>query len=52
MINIGIAYWFGYKIENKERFKLIKEAGYRLRPLQYSYRSYPSYKWKYTSAAN
>lgn len=28
MITTGIYYWFGYQIESKERFKLIKEAGF------------------------
>lgn len=28
MIETGIYYWFGYQIENKERFKLIKESGF------------------------
>lgn len=28
MIKTGIYYWFGYQIENKERLKLIKEAGF------------------------
>ncbi|MFL0270143.1 sugar phosphate isomerase/epimerase family protein [Candidatus Clostridium radicumherbarum] len=28
MIKTGISYWFGYQIENKERFKLIKESGF------------------------
>lgn len=28
MIKTGIYFWFGYQIDNKERFKLIKEAGF------------------------
>jgi L-ribulose-5-phosphate 3-epimerase len=28
MIKTGIYYWFGYPIANKERFRLIKEAGF------------------------
>lgn len=28
LISTGIYYWFGYQIQNNERFKLIKEANF------------------------